>query len=83
MLGGEPGGLNEIRILRGELEETLDHVSKGADVVLLAGDRVEVRTPGGGGYGPGPEREKELVERDLRRGYVSSEQARKKYGYEV
>jgi N-methylhydantoinase B len=80
LFGGSPGAMNEIRILRGETVETLDHVSKGADIALHAGDRVEVSTPGGGGYGPPSERERELVEKDLRRGYIEEAHARARYG---
>ena len=35
---------------------------------------------GGGGYGPPAERARELVERDVMRGYVSKEAAARDYG---
>jgi N-methylhydantoinase B len=70
LFGGEPGACNEIRIIRDDATETLPHVSKGADIPLKAGEKVEVRTPGGGGYGPATERSAELRERDARRGYT-------------
>jgi len=83
LLGGSAGACNEIRIMRNDSVSTLEHVSKGADIALSAGDRVEVRTPGGGGYGDPLERERDLVERDLVRGYVTPAQAREKYGYDA
>jgi N-methylhydantoinase B len=40
-------------------------------VVLKTGDRLEVHTPGGGGWGPASERAAALIERDLVDGLVS------------
>jgi N-methylhydantoinase B len=39
--------------------------------VLERGDRVLVRTPGGGGYGPRRQRSKQLIARDRALGYVA------------
>jgi N-methylhydantoinase B len=50
---------------------------------LEAGDEIVVETGGGGGYGPPRERLRELVERDLRLGYISVEEAKRAYGLEV
>jgi len=47
---------------------------------LEAGDIIIVETGGGGGYGQPQERLRGLVERDLRRGYISTEAAAKDYG---
>ncbi|HEY3108447.1 MAG TPA: hydantoinase B/oxoprolinase family protein [Chloroflexota bacterium] len=44
------------------------------------GDVVSFQTCGGGGYGPPGERERELVERDVREGKVSPGRAREVYG---
>jgi N-methylhydantoinase B len=44
------------------------------------GARLVVHTPGGGGYGAAPEREAELVARDLRDGYITAEAAERDYG---
>jgi N-methylhydantoinase B len=49
-------------------------------VELEPGDVVSFQTCGGGGYGPAAERERGLVERDVREGKVSSERAREVYG---
>lgn len=51
------------------------------DVVHLSrGDTFTAMTPGGGGYGDPFEREPELVLRDVHRGLVSTEAARRDYG---
>ncbi|HZG34554.1 MAG TPA: hydantoinase B/oxoprolinase family protein [Gaiellaceae bacterium] len=48
---------------------------------VLPGDTISFRTCGGGGYGPPQERDPALVERDVREGKVSPEQAREVYGW--
>lgn len=53
---------------------------KTENYVLNPGDRVRVSSGGGGGYGPPSQRPLELVQRDVARGYVSRESARKDYG---
>jgi N-methylhydantoinase B len=50
---------------------------------MEAGDAIIVETGGGGGYGPPSERSRKLVERDLRRGYVSMEAAQRDYGVKL
>ena len=42
-----------------------------AEQMLQPGDLVELRLPGGGGYGPPAERDPEARARDLREGYVT------------
>ena len=49
---------------------------------LARGDRVRLETPGGGGYGPAAERDREAVARDVRLGYVTPEAARGDYGWD-
>ena len=51
-------------------------------VVLNTGDRLEVETPGGGGWGPTRERPAALVEHDLAEGLITPEAARRVYGFE-
>jgi N-methylhydantoinase B/oxoprolinase/acetone carboxylase alpha subunit len=41
---------------------------------MCRGERVLVRTPGGGGYGPIAQHDPDVVERDRRMGYVSGKQ---------
>ena len=48
--------------------------------LFAAGDRVEVMTPGGGGYGAPSERDPALVARDLRRGYYRADEAESLWG---
>jgi N-methylhydantoinase B len=47
---------------------------------MRAGDRVRVRTPGGGGYGDPRERDPSLVRRDVELGYYDGEQAARLFG---
>ena len=47
---------------------------------MNAGDRVHVRTPGGGGYGEPFERDPNLVLEDVRLGRYSIEEARELFG---
>ena len=67
-LGGEDGAVNEVTILRDGDAYTPEHLSKEQDIALKPGDRVRVRTPGGGGFGDPAERDPALVERDKRLG---------------
>jgi N-methylhydantoinase B len=64
-LGGEPGALGDVLI-----DGTRPDNPK-AEQLVPPGALVEVRLPGGGGYGPPAEREAELVARDLLEGYVT------------
>jgi N-methylhydantoinase B len=57
-------------------------VSKGSGFELKPGDWVNVRTPGGGGWGNPRERDRDRVARDVARGYITAEQARVDYGIE-
>ena len=75
MLGGRPGALNDIRVSRGGALSRPAYGSKGDGFELAAGDWVAVNTPGGGGYGDPGDRPRELIERDLARGYLTREQA--------
>jgi N-methylhydantoinase B len=80
VLGGCDGAPNVVRVHRGGEISTPEHLSKDQDIALSAGDRVEVMTPGGGGYGDPFAREPELVARDVRRGYYTAEEARALFG---
>jgi N-methylhydantoinase B len=76
VLGGGDGACNIVRVHRGWETLVPEHLSKDQDIPLTAGDRVEVLTPGGGGYGDPYARDPLLVARDVRRGYLSAAQAR-------
>ena len=80
-LGGEDGAINKVRVeIDGEFY-TPPHLSKDQDITLKAGDTVRVSTPGGGGFGNPLERDPHLVNRDLKRGYYSKDEAIEKFGY--
>ncbi len=74
--GGGAGAVNVVRIHRDGKTFIPRHLSKDQDIVICAGDRVEVMTPGGGGYGDPSERDYRLVDRDVARGYYTAAQAR-------
>jgi N-methylhydantoinase B len=73
--GGGDGAPNVVRIHRDGEVYIPEHLSKDQDIPLKAGDRVEVMTPGGGGFGDPATRDPALVERDVRRGYYTAEEA--------
>ena len=80
--GGAAGAVNVVRIHRragaGGTEAIVPlHLSKDQDIVIQAGDRIEVMTPGGGGFGDPRLRNVSLVGRDVARGYYSASDAAK------
>ena len=74
--GGLAGRPAEYVLLRDGVETRLGAKST---VEVRPGDTISYRTCGGGGYGPPEERDPALVERDVREGKVSAEQAREAY----
>ena len=78
-LGGDDGGVNVVIVTRDGVAHTPAHLSKEQDIQMLPGDTVEVRTPGGGGYGPPSERRPALVVRDVLRGYYSRAEAEERF----
>ena len=81
--GGLDGAPNVVRIHRGGEMIIPEHLSKDQDIPLEPGDRVEVMTPGGGGYGDPFARDPGLVERDVRRGYYTREAVRELFGVAI
>ncbi|WP_417741651.1 hydantoinase B/oxoprolinase family protein [Salipiger sp.] len=79
-LGGSDGAVNEVTVTRGGESFTPEHLSKAQDIALVAGDRVRVKTPGGGGYGDPATRDRALVEEDVRLGRYSAEEAERLFG---
>lgn len=80
VLGGGDGDVNKVVVVRdGETYVPL-HLSKEQDIALAPGDRVWVRTPGGGGYGDPLERDAIAVFEDVRLGRNTVEQAAALYG---
>lgn len=77
--GGGSGACEASEIIRasGEIE-----VIPSKQVANLArGDRVIIRTPGGGGYGEPSARDKAVLQADIADGKISAEQAAEHYGY--
>jgi N-methylhydantoinase B len=64
-MGGGPGALGEVLI--GGVRPS----NPKAEQLVAPGTLVEVRLPGGGGYGPADERDPDLTARDRLEGYVS------------
>lgn len=73
--GGKDGAVNEVEVRRSGKVHVPDHRSKEQDIALAPGDRVLVRTPGGGGYGDPAKRDPALVEEDVRLGRYSKADA--------
>jgi len=80
VLGGADGAPNVVRVHRNGEVLVPDHLSKDQDIPMRAGDRVEVMTPGGGGYGDAFARDPALVARDVVREYYAAETARTLFG---
>ncbi len=80
VLGGKDGAVNRVEVHRGGEVWVPPHLSKAQDIALQPGDRVRVRTPGGGGYGDPAARDPALVAEDVRLGRYSAEEARRLFG---
>ena len=80
VVGGADGGPNVVKVHRGRETLIPEHLSKDQDIPLQVGDRVEVMTPGGGGYGDPFARDPALVARDVRRGYYTAAEVRALFG---
>ena len=78
--GGAAGAPNVVRIHRDGEIFTPEHLSKDQGIAIRPGDRVEVMTPGGGGYGEAFARDPALVARDVRRAYYTREEAERLWG---
>jgi len=81
LAGGRAGAMTEIEVGQGDAVSRPAHVSKGAGYEMKAGDWIEVRTPGGGGWGDPRARDRARVARDVARGYLTAEQAAEDYEY--
>ena len=80
VLGGGDGDVNKVVVRRGGETYVPLHLSKEQDIQLAPGDRVWVRTPGGGGYGDPLERHPDAVFEDVRLGRYSVDQVAALYG---
>ncbi|NNF90584.1 MAG: methylhydantoinase [Boseongicola sp.] len=79
-LGGADGAPNEVEVQRGGETHVPEHLSKEQDIPLGPGDRVRVRTPGGGGYGDPFERDPRAVAEDVALERYTVAEARALYG---
>jgi N-methylhydantoinase B len=79
-LGGADGAPNRVEVIRPDGVWTPPHLSKAQDVPLAAGDRVRVRTPGGGGWGDPAARDPAAIAEDVRLGRYSAKEARRLFG---
>lgn len=75
VLGGGEGAVNRVEITREGQVMVPEHLSKAQDIALMPGDRVRVRTPGGGGYGDPARRDPAAVAEDVRLGRYTAEEA--------
>ena len=64
LAGGDAGGKGDVRINGRSVDNRRQHL-------IGRGDRILVRTPGGGGYGPAAGRDPALTARDRTLGYTS------------
>jgi N-methylhydantoinase B/oxoprolinase/acetone carboxylase alpha subunit len=91
MFGGKEGASGGIYIQRrGDDEfrrfsEVFGTVSdsKFTRVPVTMGDRIILQSPGGGGFGDPSDRLPELVEEDVKQGFITPEAAHKFYGYNL
>lgn len=74
LLGGKAGATGQVALSDG------GHPHPKSHYVLKPGQRVTLKLPGGGGFGPPTRREPQRVLEDLRQGYVSPEAAERDYG---
>ena len=79
-LGGRDGAVNRVEVTRGGIVMVPEHLSKAQDIALLPGDRVRVRTPGGGGYGDPTKRAPDAVAEDIALGRYSATAAARLFG---
>ncbi len=70
MLGGAPGGMNKVSVrYTCGADYTPPHDSKDQGLTLKPGDAIDVRTPGGGGYGTPVNRDPARIALDAICGY--------------
>ncbi|MDK3018716.1 hydantoinase B/oxoprolinase family protein [Pseudodonghicola flavimaris] len=82
-LGGGDGAVNHVTVWRDGEAYVPPHLSKDQDIPLGPGDRVHVRTPGGGGYGDPFRRPPEAVRYDVEMGRYTPKQAARLFGVAV
>jgi N-methylhydantoinase B len=76
VFGGGAGGFGRIEVGGTPIAPT-----SSPEIVFTSRDVVRLALPGGGGYGPPRERDRALVESDLRNGYITPDGAARDYGW--
>lgn len=82
-MGGADGAPNEVTVWQGDTPYIPEHLSKEQDIPLAPGDRVRVKTPGGGGYGDPFLRDPAEVAEDVALGRYSLLEAETLFGVAV
>jgi N-methylhydantoinase B len=80
LFGGKPGATAQYVLNPGAPNERR-LTSKTPYVPLEPGTLVWLQSAGGGGYGDPRSRDPQLIERDLRNGYITEDFAMREYGY--
>ncbi len=83
VLGGKDGMPNSVTVWRNGEQYIPLHLSKDQGIAITAGDRVEVGTPGGGGFGNPKNRSIEKIQSDLDNGYYTVQQLEESYGVKL
>lgn len=74
--GGKPGRTGEVR-MNGQL------ITRFPPLEFKPGDEIELRMPGGAGFGDVQERPHHLILKDLENGYITPQGAKEDYGIEA
>lgn len=83
MLGGKEGMKTEVYIIRKNGERyDFPFLTKG-ESFLRKGDRIVLKTPGGGGYGDPRERDRMSILKDVVNGYIDKETSEREYGVTI
>ena len=83
VMGGKDGQVNIVNVEQSSKVYTPIHLSKEQDIQLTKGDKVHVKTPGGGGYGCPYERNELLVLQDVKEKKYSIKEAIELFGVSI
>ena len=78
LAGGSRGSTNYAQIFRND--GRVERFGMCTTVRARKGELIRLTTANGGGYGDPGQRDREAIERDLRNGYITLEQAHQEYG---
>jgi len=83
IFGGKEAKKNEVIYYLGGKEFIPPMITKVTGVKMKQGDRLVIRSPGGGGYGDPFERDADSVLRDVEMEYITIDSAEKDYGVAI